>query len=345
MSEKVITNEIGQELFSYHRLLNRDIEMLDYFSPVAGDAFPGDFNVSGYHNEIAALSQNPRSFWGIDRCIRAREEIDDAHSHVFHMGIFATSLDLQAEFIDPFSDTRFLDLQTVVLIQCLKLLQFSGLNLNELEATFSDGVTFGGADAKRRDKTLRKQYTFPKDATSEKVLKEHKLVTFGVSSLANVDIHPVEGALVGPRVEIAANGIEAATVVFDCFRIEDRKLVSINYVVGYAIGVERLETVLAGKKRFIDAVQRYKVGFDVLRSVSPNIGSSLFHHEALTILSGTEALVVIGDNYSSSDSRKDIVRQLRQRVRFASDVAGMSDNQLDTLRQHYEKNQFAYNGS
>lgn len=343
MSEQVITNEIGKKLFSYHRSLNKNIELLDYFSPIAGDAFPGDFNVSGYHNEIAKLSENPRSFWGIDRCIRVQEKIDDVHSHVFHMGIFATGLDLGGELTDPFFDKRFLDLQAEVLAQCLNVLQSFGLHLNKLEATFLDGVTFGGAGAKGRDKMLQKQYTFPKDATSQNVLKEHKLTTFGVSSLTNMDIHPVEGALVGPRVEIAANGIEVATMVFDCFRLEDGKLVPINYVAGYAIGIERLETVLAGKTRLIDIVQRYKVGFDVLRDISPHLGSSLFHQEALAILFGAEALIVIDDGYDSSDSRKDAARQLRQNIRFACDVTGISDTQLNNLREHYAENQVTYN--
>ena len=71
-----------------------------------------------------------------------------------------------------------------------------------------------------------------------------------------MDIAPFEGALVGPRVDIYCEGVELATILFNCAKLRRGSLERINYVAGYGIGLERLLSVLS-QGDFLSVVPRY----------------------------------------------------------------------------------------
>ena len=84
------------KLRTFHKPLSDSI--LEEFSPIAGNQFPGEFNVSGFHDKVLNLPDQPSSFWGVDRCLRIQETFDRTHSAIFHMGIFAKAVQLNENF-------------------------------------------------------------------------------------------------------------------------------------------------------------------------------------------------------------------------------------------------------
>ena len=240
---------IKLKLINFHK--NKAKSNLDYFSEIANDQFQGEFNVSGFHKEILDLTEKTNSIWGIDRCLRIQDIPDEIHSFLFHMGIFARSVNLENIFIDPFKDPRFHELQKDIISQFLELLSLFKANFQELEITYFDGADFGATN-KGRDRILKRRYKFPSDSFSKNFLKG-KVKLFPLKSIMNLDINPIEGSLVGPRMEVAYNGMEIATIVFNCFKVKNGVLVPVNYIGGYAIGIERLASSLKGSGFVFDS--------------------------------------------------------------------------------------------
>ena len=121
--------------------------------------------------------------------------------------------------------------------------------------------------------------------------------------MANLDMDARDGALVGPRLEVAHKGIEIGTIVFDCFKIENCKLKPINYVAGYAIGIERLAISL-GKGSLIDDIPRYKKASSLLCKKIKAANSSFFENNLITIIFVAEAIAAISNKLSEKQKER-----------------------------------------
>lgn len=322
-------NDIQLKLENFHK--GKADTILKVFSDIAGNQFEGEFNVSGFHEKILSLPNKIGSIWGIDRCLRIQEEPDNVHSFMFHMGIFARSIDLCGNFIEPFQDVRFHSLQEKIILQFLELLDLFNLNLNQVEITYLDQITFGGT-SEGRDKLLKRKYNFPVDEISKNLL-ENKVKLTPVKSLANLDINSVEGALVGYRLEVAYRGVEIGTIVFNCFRIEKNILAPINYVAGYAIGIERLIIALLDKN-FLTSVTRYQNARKVLATFSKVANSSLFEKETMTVIYGAEALAYLPKALSRHQREK--VRVLRKKITDSLTILGLGEDIFDKIISNFK---------
>jgi hypothetical protein len=319
MSNKKSTTDVLSKLARFHT--HKADTVLTTFSDIAGPQFEGEFNVSGFHREVLDLPRTAKSLWGVDQCLRIQEVPDCTHSYLFHMGIFARSVDLNGEYTDPFKDPRFHALQKEIIVQFLELLAVLGADLAQLEITYLGEMTFGASNG--RDKLLKRKYHFPTDNVSKKFL-QGKAALVPIHSLANVDVNPVEGALVGPRLEVAYRGIEIGTIVFDCFKIANGRLVPINYVAGYAIGIERLTAVLE-TGNLLTSIPRYRRANAVLARRCRAAMSSLLEK----VLYGAEALAHIPSALSRHQRQK--ARSLRKRVAESLAALGGDEAILDEL--------------
>lgn len=317
-------NNIQSELANFHK--GKADSILANFSDIAGDQFEGEFNVSGFHQEIVSLPNKIGSIWGIDRCLRIQDTPDNIHSFIFHMGIFARSVDLGGDFIEPFKDSRFHSLQKETISQFLELVDLFNMDLGQIEITYLDQITFGGT-SEGSDKLLKRKYDFPADDISRNLLKD-KVRLISVKSLANLDISPVEGALVGPRLEVAYRGVEIGTIVFNCFKIENGTLAPINYIAGYAIGIERLAVALQDKN-FLTSIPRYQNARKVLATFSESASSSLFEKETLMVIYGAEVLAHLPEELSRH--QKERVRTLRKKIADSLVSLGLDENVLDEI--------------
>lgn len=322
--------EIQSALENFHK--DKVDIFLGKFSDIAGHQFEGEFNVSGFHDEILDLQNKATSLWGIDRCLRVQDVQDSIHSFLFHMGIFSKSIDLGGNYVDPFKDPRFHTLQKEILSQCFALLDELRIDLSQVEVTYLERITFGGT-TEGRDKLLKRKYDFPVDEISKDFLKD-KVRLIPVKSLANVDINPVEGAFVGPRLEIAHRGIEIGTIVFDCFKIESGVLVPINYVAGYALGIERLIASLCDKY-FLTSIPRYQSAQKILATLSETVTSSLFEKETLVVIYGAEVLAHLPKTLTRH--QKERVRTLRKEVTENIATLGINETVLDELILHFKQ--------
>jgi len=335
MSEENFYEKIKSTLNQYHKDLG--IQSLAYESPLITRAFPEGFNVSGYHKEVSDLAKHKGSFWGIDKCVRLQDIPDEEHSHMFHMGIFAKSVDLHGEFSNPFTDRRFQVFQESILEQFVAAMDKIGIAPSKLEVTYFGGCKVGGSGSGGRDRLLGKTHMFPADTFSVTLLEKHKIKNYSVHSLTNLDIHPWEGALVGPRIEVAYNGVEIATLVFDCFSIQEGKLNPINYVGGYAIGIERLATVVGGGEKMYNVIPRWKKAQAALAKRVPAAVSSLLQKEMLTVLFGAEALASITRNEDFSKGQKELLRKLLKRINSACAVLGLDKKGFESLVEKYQQ--------
>ncbi len=317
--------DIQTKLDKFHK--NKAVTAMSVFSDIAGNQFQGEFNVSGFHREILDLPRKPQTLWGIDKCLRIQETPDEKHSFIFHMGIFAKSIDLENNFVDPFQDPRFHRLQEEIISQFLKVLSLFDMDLKEIEVTYLDGVTIGKTN-EGRDRLLKRKHKFPTDKVSKKLLSK-KTQLFPVKSISNIDISPTEGALVGPRLEVAYRGVEIGTIVFNCFKIKDGNLVPINYVGGYAIGIERLAISLADKN-LITSIPRYKKAFKICTNHYKLTTSSLFEKEILLLIFGSEVLASIPKN-PSSRHQKEKLNNLKKQLKFSLAEIGANQKLLETL--------------
>lgn len=321
-------NNIQSELANFHK--GKADSVLAIFSDIAGNQFEGEFNVSGFHQKILSLPNKIGSIWGIDRCLRIQDTPDNIHSFIFHMGIFARSVDLGGDFIEPFKDSRFHSLQKETISQFLELFDLFSMDLDQTEITYLDQTTFGGT-SEGSDKLLKRKYDFPADDVSKNLLKD-KVKLIPVKSLANLDISPTEGALVGPRLEVAYRGVEIGTIVFNCFKIENGTLAPINYVAGYAIGIERLTTALQDKN-FLTSITRYQNARKVLATLSESANSSLFEKETMMVIYGAEVLSHLPKDLSRHQKEK--VRILRKKIIDSLAALGLDGNALDEIISNF----------
>lgn len=305
-------------------------KLLGFRDNIIGGGFHGDFNVSGFHEEILNLVKEENSFWGVDKCLRIEETADAFHSYLFSMGIFAESINLNCEFSEPIKDKRFRDFQTKIINQFFEMVEWIGLNPEEMEATYLGGATLGN-NLQGRDKILKRKYIFPLDKLSEMLLIEKGIKSFPVKSLANIDINPIDGALVGPRIEIFYKGIEIATIVFDCFRIEKNVLVPMNYVGGYAIGIERIFALLNNKQSLLDCFDNYRTVIKKISVDYPAINSAQFKSERFALAYGLEATTKLNSIGSLSDGQKKKIQVLKKALRESCSKLGVKIDYLDIL--------------
>jgi hypothetical protein len=320
--------KIIELLNNYHKKKNYNI--LKYKSPLAGNQFPGEFNVSGFHKEVIELQKNSKSFWGIDTCLRLKDNTDEFHSNLFNMGIFAMSLDLKNNFSNPFEDERFKIFQKKIIGQFFELLNILKIDFSQIEATYFGGCNIGNK-INGRDKHLVKKYSFPTDINSKKLLTKIGIKHYIVNSIKNIDISPIEGALVGPRIEIAFKGIEIATIIFDCFKIKNRKLVPINYVGGYALGIERLEALLKGKNSIIEVSNKLKILKEKLSKKIEAFNSPLLKEDVYTIIYGLEAFYEVDKLKNLTKGQKKILSLFNIKMKKSYSNLGITKNQIDDI--------------
>lgn len=325
-------DDLKEKLKEYHVRL--EVPILNYTSQIYGNQFPGEFNVSGFHKEVQELTGKEKSFWGIDTCLRLKDKIDGFHSFLFEMGIFARSVDLQDDFREPFKDGRFRKFQEEVITRFMQLLKMFGVETNNLEATYLGSTNIGSSEG--RDKTLNREYTFPEDKTAQKILNKFGVRCYPISSLANIDIHPVEGSLVGSRIEIACKGIEIATVVFNFFKMKEGKLIPINYVGGYAIGIERLISVLNERKDFLSSVPKYVNAFAILKTELPASETFILREDTLMILFGSEVLARVKEIEKLSKSQKELFRQFKKKFLESCKNIGIKKASINKLIDFYD---------
>lgn len=312
---------IKSKLIKFHK--NLGVEILSHQSPLTGNQFQGEFNVSGFHKEILDLSKSPKRFFGIDKCMRLKEEVNLHSSYIFEMGIYAESVNLNESFSEPFKDKIFLELQNKTIKQFLALLDCLEIDKSKLEATYLGNITFGVGIG--RDRALQRKYSFQEDIESRRILEKNAIKTFPVNSIQNVDIHPVEGALVGPRVEIAYNGAEIATIVFDCFKIQNGTLIPINYIGGYAMGIERLTLTISDKKDLIEINKQFSEKLNELAKESPAIKSSLFDKEKYIVIYGLEVFNELKNINSLSEGQNKVLNNFKKMFKEALDKLGLQN--------------------
>ena len=291
---------LERKLLRFHR---PKVEQVFWrFSPIAGRQFPGQFNVAGFYPAVLELAKRSSSFWGIDRCLRIEENIDAWHSRLFHMGVFARSLDLAGDFVAPQRDARLHDFQRDILGQFFALLDALGIPRSRLEASYFDGAILGG-HPDGRDARLKTEQKLPPDHVSRDCLQRLGVKCVGVPSIASVFVRPCADSLVGPRLEVFCDGVELATIMFLCFRIRRGELVPINYVGVYGIGVERLVAVLCGKD-LLHAIPRYRRGRAMIVRANPAARSTMLEREVLHVLFGLETLAAIPDQVSRAQAAR-----------------------------------------
>jgi hypothetical protein len=313
-------SRLRAKLGIFHR--SRVARIIKSHSPLNRDLIPGEFNVSGFQRDILDLSDTPSSFWGVDRCLRIREKIDANHSLVFHMGIFACAVDLGGDFRDPWSDTRFHALQLKVLDQFFALFGFLGIRRKRLEASYFAGM-----------RLTSPRYDFPPDRISKTFLNRRGIRSVPVASIANLHVGR-EGGLAGPRVEVACDGLEIGNVLFGCLRLRKGKLQPVNYVAMYAVGLERLLSII-NRGDLLTSIERHvRCRRLIARKVRP-AGSPLFEREVLSLMFGAEALAAIPDQISTRQRR--LVRRMGMEMKPSMLHLGLSGRDVGELVAFYRR--------
>lgn len=320
--------------------------------------FPGTFNASGFHDEILNMKPGD-SGHGVDNCIRHLDfkNPDSYHKSFFLMGIYAERLnrerDLKGSFTDPSKHEQFFKFQKKIINQFFEFITTIDINLEELTVTFFDGCNIGFQDGKKtknkdRDKLLVKSYSLPMDVGGLSALQSYirpdskKLnprQLFPVKSLANIDINPVEGALVGPRLEVAIKGFEIATIVFDYYKIEEGKLIPIDYLGGYAVGMERLTVAKNNDISHLYNTGLMESAYFLLESYAPKkdgfdpvINAPIFGSSVNQLLSSTEALIHLSrtsyDSIANSKNRRTLVNELKDTIRSTADEMGFENENI-----------------
>ena len=305
---------------TFHR--SRVDRIINSYSPINQDLIPGEFNVSGFQRAILDLPDAPSSFWGVDRCLRIREQIDANHSLVFHMGIFACAVDLAGDFGDPWSDTRFHTLQLKVLDQFFALFGFLGIRRKRPEASYFEGM-----------RLTSPQYDFPPDRISKTFLNHRGIRSVPVPSIANLHVGR-EGGLAGPRVEVVCDGLEIGTVLFGCLRLRKRKLQPVNYVAMYAVGLERLLSII-NRGDLLTSIERHARCRRLIARKVRSAGSPLFEKEVLSLMFGAEALATIPDQISTRQRR--LVRQMGLEMKPSMLYLGLSGRDFGELVAFYRR--------
>ncbi len=334
-----------QEFLKYHIGKGNGMAVSD----LCNSSFLGTFNASGFHEKILSMKNGDKGY-GIDNCIRHLDfrNTDEDHKSFFLMGIYAERIarekDEKGSFTDPSVHKQFFDFQAMIINQFFDFIVSVGINIKEVTATFFDGCSIGqaggkGSNSKERDSLLIRPYKLASDGGGLSALDERQLdKLFPVRSLSNVDINPVEGALVGPRIEVAVRGFEIATIVFDYYRIENGRLIAIDYLGGYAIGMERLAAALMPNGHLyntgIMAEARSLLGIYAPKNGKfPSlIDCPLFKGSINQLLSSIETLIHLSrvdyNVIANSKNRRDLVNELKNTVRSTEKDMGFERKNL-----------------
>ena len=320
MPMRLHPSRLRGKLAIFHR--SRIERTIRSYSPLNRDLIPGEFNVSGFQRAILDLPDAPSSFWGIDRCLRIREKIDANHSLLFHMGIFACAVDLAGDFRDPWSDTRFHALQLKVLDQFFTLFGFLGIRRKRLEASYFAGVRLANP-----------KYDFPPDRISKTFLNRYGIKSVPVPSIANLHVGR-EGGLAGPRVEVVCDGLEIGNALFGCLRLRKGKLQPVNYVATYAVGLERLLSII-NRGDLLSSIERHTRCRRLLARKARAAGSPLFKREVFSLMFGAEALAAIPDQISNR--QRCLVRRLGMEMKPSMLHLGLSGKDVGELVSFYRR--------
>lgn len=327
---RLSVRSLCRNLEQFHR--PRAAQHIKNWSPITDNQFPGDFNVSAYRRPFLALADGPSSFWGIDRCLRVWEHVDPHRSHVFHMGLFAQSIDLQKNFKSPWEDFRFHDLQNHILNQFFSLLEFLSIDRKRIEVSYCGGCILGD-HPDGRDHLLKNKYSFPEDRVSKQFLRQHKIRCVGVPSLANIAISDEEGTVVGLRLEVFSDDVEIGTILFHCFKIRRGILRPINYLGSYAVGLERLISVI-NREDFLHSIRRYAIARKLLERKVKVARSSMFNRDVMHLLFGLEALALIPDRLSMP--QRKLMQQLKSDVKQLILYLGLSFEDVKELFSFFQ---------
>jgi len=320
MPMRLHASSLRGKLGIFHR--SRVDRTIRSYSPLNRDLRAGEFNLSGFQRAILDLADAPSSFWGIDRCLRIREKIDANHSLVFHMGIFACAVDLAGDFRDPWSDTRFHALQLKVLDQFFALFGFLGIRRKRLEASYFAGM-----------RLARPKYDFPPDRISKTFLSRCGIRSVPAPSIANLHVGR-EGGLAGPRVEVVCDGLEIGNVLFGCLRLRRGSLQPVNYVATYAVGLERLLSII-NRGDLLTSIERHARCRRLITRKARAAGSPLFEREVLSLMFGAEALAIIPDQISTRQER--LIRRLGMGMKPSMLNLGLSGTDVGELVAFYRR--------
>jgi hypothetical protein len=321
---------LGRKLNEFHQ--SRADHHVKKWSPIAGNQFPTDFNISAYFRPFLALADHPLSFWGIDRCLRMWERTDTHHSHVFHMGLFAQSVDLQGNFKTPWEDSRFHDFQRQILDQFVSLLEFLSIDRKRLQVSYCGGCVVGG-HPDGGDRLLKNKYRFPEDRASRQFLRQRAIRCVGTPALANIAIADREGTLAGLTLEVFCDDVEIGTILFHFFKMRNGILRPINYLAAYGVGLERLLSVIHGAG-FLQSVRRYALARKILERKVKVARSSIFDRDVMRLLYGLEALALIPNRLSMPQRR--LVQRLKLDVKRVILALGLAFEDVKELVSFFQ---------
>ncbi len=207
------------------------------------------------------------------------------------MGVFARSLQCESDPGTPGADSRFRKFQQEILAQFFSLLEVLAIPQSRLEVSYFGGALLGG-HPDGRDALLKKRHRFPADEVSRDFLKQRGVRSLAVPSIASFFIQPTDGSLVGPRLEVFYDGVELATIMFNCFRLRRGQLDPIHPIGAYGLGIERLVSIIRGKD-FLRVIPRYTEGRKIIVRRNPAGRSPLLEREVMHVLYGMETLALL----------------------------------------------------
>ncbi len=278
------------------------------------------------------MADRASSYWGIDRCLRINDTIDAFHSRVFHVAAFGSSIELDQSAGPPALNGRFAELQRATFKQFFRLLDALDIPRSRLTATYFGGALFGGG-GDGRDRALKKRVRFLPDAVSATALRRAGIPAGEIPTIANFDIAPFNGALVGPRVDVYCDGIELATLVFNYFRIREGALLPINFVGGYGVGIERLLSILSSGD-FVAVVPRYQHACRLLAKHSKAAQSVAMGRDVLQVIFGLEALAHLPPLPRVHEAP---VRRLKVEIKPSIHNLGLSYGQVAEIYQWFRQ--------
>lgn len=285
--------------------------VLRKFSPIAGPQFHDAFNLAGHWTAWHALADTPSSLYGVDRCLRIHETVDPYHSRVFHMAVFGRSIARVDTAIAPWHDPRFHALQRETLDQFLSMVDAFGIDRSRLLASCFAGTTIG-RHPDGSDRRLRQSLRLPADRASLDTLRHHGVRAVPVPAIGSLFIQPTEISLLGPRLEFFCDDLEFATIVFANSRIRRGTLEPCHYSGAYAVGMERMLSVLT-QRDFLHAVPRYARARRILERRLADTGSPALRQEVSHVLFGLEALAAVPERLSLR--HRALVRRLKAELK------------------------------
>jgi hypothetical protein len=318
------TSSLQKKLTAFHRAkADRQLGL----SPIAGPQFAKTFNLGAFSRPLFQLPDTPSSFWGVDRCLRIEEAIDPWHARIFHVTLFARSIEREGHFKTPWRDPRFHSFQTEILTQFFSLLEYLSLDPRMLEATYFAGADVGGhPDGK--DRLVKEERRIPGDHITRDFLRRRKVKAIPSTSLMNLDLAAMEGALVGPRVELFFEGLELGVIHFDYFKLRKGRLQPINYLAAYALGIERV-IALSNRSDFLQSIRRYVLARKIIEKQVRVARSPALKREVMSVLYGLEALAFIPERLSAP--RRRLVTEMKARMKRDIHDLGLSFENVSDL--------------